>query len=116
VSDLISRQAVLEYLSELCETKDTSAYGMQLTGNYTDMKSKLAERDCVNGIIENIRGFNCAYDVDKVVEQLEERKGDNIRYAKLKGNSDYKKIGHICRSDEDDYAIRIVKGAVKDDI
>lgn len=55
-----------------------------------------------------------AYDVDKVVGQLEERKDDNLRYAKLAGNTDYKKIGHICRSDEDNYAIRIVKGGIEE--
>lgn len=55
------------------------------------------------------------YDVSKVVEQLEYHRGENIRISKFRGNSECKKIGHICRADEDDYVIRLVKGAVKDE-
>ena len=101
MSDLISKKAVLEYLSELCNTKDISAYGLQLMGNYTAMKSKLAERDLVKGIIENIYGFECAYDVDKIVEQMV--------------------TGSVCvRVDDEpfimlDEAIEIVKGAIQDE-
>lgn len=73
MSDLISRKAVIEYLKELCETKDTSAYGLQLMGNYEAMRSKIAERDCVKSIIEEINDIPSAYDVDKVMEQLEKK-------------------------------------------
>lgn len=68
----------------------------------------------VADLIMRINEQPTAYDVDKVLEQLEERKDDNIRYAKLAGNTDYKRIGHICRSDEDNYAIRIVKGGLEE--
>lgn len=58
-------------------------------------------------------GLPTALDVDGVVKQIEERKADNIRISKLQGNSHVKKVSHICRSDEDEYILRLVKGAVK---
>lgn len=51
MNDLVSRKAVKEYLIELCNTKDTSAYGLQLMGNYEAMRIKMAQRDCLSELI-----------------------------------------------------------------
>ena len=45
----------MEYLSELCETKDTAAYGSQLMGNYEKMRRYLAQRDCIKEIMEHVK-------------------------------------------------------------
>lgn len=55
--EYINKEEFLEYLSELCNTKDTSAYGAQLMGNYDKMNEKLAERDFVKDIIAMVRSM-----------------------------------------------------------
>ena len=108
MSDLISRKAVMEYLSELCNTKDTSAYGLQLMGNYEAMKIKLAERDLVKSISENIYGFECAYDVDKAIQDLKDHSYKANEWNDETQSFDLPVI-------ELDLAVRLVKGAVKDE-
>ncbi|MDF2537439.1 MAG: hypothetical protein K0S76_460 [Herbinix sp.] len=99
MSDLISRKNLLNDIEEYFAVNGAGYLGnMILTG----MKI-IIERQPT------------AYNVDKVVEQLEERKADNIRISKLQGNPSGKKIACACRADEDDFAIRLVKGAVKDE-
>lgn len=92
MSDLISKQALLN-----------------------DFRNTITEQSRTMDWLNLINRQPIAYDVDKVVEQLEERKLDNIRISKLQGNSYIKKMSHICRSDEDEYSIRLVKRAVKDE-
>lgn len=93
--DLISRKAVLELMHEL-------------------LKISEYDGDKIIAVKDDIENLPTAFDTKKIAEHLNERKADNVRISKLQGNSHVKKISHICRSDEDDYCIRLVKGAVKE--
>lgn len=75
MSKLISREVVLECLQELCETKVTSAYGLQLIGDYASMRTKLNEGDCIKDIIQEISKIPTAYNVEKVVDELKGASG-----------------------------------------
>lgn len=88
MSDLISRESVIETLKQ--------------SGIITD-------NDLGNLVVEEIERIPTAYDVDKVVEQLEEARDELLH------STDYNNdIINYCL-DWFDMAIDIVKGAVKDE-
>lgn len=109
MDDLISRKALVRKICA-AQINKTDEELLSMSEDYWK-----GVNDKQIAVMDAIKDVPSAYDVDKVVEQLNEREADNVRISKLQGNSHVKKISHICRSDEDDYCIRLVKGAVKDE-
>jgi hypothetical protein len=100
MNDLISRQAVIENIRK-----------------YADKKCCNGEIELANGILKSlsiIKKQPTAYDVDKVVEQLQQMKTRYFLAIANTGNETLDKIYEDV-GNSIDKAIEIVKGAVKDE-
>jgi hypothetical protein len=98
MDDLISRKAAIQEINDLLK----SPYAHSQLGETTASQAFHIRKEMAEIIIDLcVKRANCAYDVDKVVEQLEEK-------AICSGNQE---SGFILLNK----AIAIVKGAVKDE-
>jgi len=103
MSDLISRKAVEKIIKEFFKTKVDEIPKQEKFNKLCDLCGLYLELNA--DLHKEIEDIPIAYDVDKVVEQLEE----------------YERYVYDAVSDEDNYvidtekAIEIVKGAVKDE-
>lgn len=93
--DLISRSEFIQYIN--ANVMGGSDWAREIRQDFIDM----------------VNSQPTAYNVDKVIYNLEARSIDNTKCALLKGNTEVKSVSLVCRADEDRVAIGIVKAGGK---